>query len=93
LNKEEMIRKLVAHSVNTALAESKHYWLSELFEKGFTGYRNLSRGQLLQELQMRGLEGTGDPYTHDDDLDLDALDAEDYDDHDVGFGMRTAGAE
>ena len=38
VTKEEMIRKLVAHSVKTALAESKPYWLGELFEKGFAGF-------------------------------------------------------
>lgn len=76
-----MIRKLVAHSVKTALAESKPYWLGELFEKGFAGYRNLSRGQLVAELQMHGLsedkgdadEADGDAFDDLDDGDLDMI--------------------
>jgi hypothetical protein len=69
-----MIRKLVALSVDTALAESQRYWLSELFEKGFAGYGNFSDGQLWREMQMRGLapvdEGPEDDLLLDDE-DLD----------------------
>jgi hypothetical protein len=77
MNRDEMIRKLVQHSVKAALAESRHYWLSEMFEKGFAGYRSLSRKQLLQELQMRGLEKPADDFDDDDidELDLDYVEA------------------
>jgi hypothetical protein len=106
MTKEEMIRKLVAHSVSTALAEPKHYWLSDLFEKGFTGYRNLSRGQLKAELQMRGLadEEDDEPIKasaleddlddYDDLEDLDDLDLDTY--RDDGYGdlpMRAGEAD
>jgi hypothetical protein len=87
-----MIRKLVTHSVHTALAESKHYWLAELFEKGFAGYRNLSRTRLLQELQMRGLEGDDDPPEDDELEDIDVDDGG-YDDPGVMLPLRGAQAE
>jgi len=85
VNREEMIKALVAHSVKTAVSESKHYWLSELFEKGFTGYRSLSRAQLMQELQMRGLEQPEDPWEapEPEEADLD-----DYDDADITLPLR-----
>jgi hypothetical protein len=77
MTRKEMIRKLVALSVDTALAESHRYWLSEVFEKGFVGYGNFSDGQLLREMQLRGLAGPAD-VADDDDLDdgpgLDVLD-------------------
>jgi hypothetical protein len=78
MTRKEMIRKLVALSVDTALAESHRYWLSEVFEKGFVGYGNFSDGQLLREMQLRGLIAPTDLAEDDDDLDdvatLDALD-------------------
>lgn len=77
MTRKEMIRKLVALSVDTALAESQRYWLSEVFEKGFVGYGNFSDGQLLREMQLRGLAAPTD-VADDDDLDdgpaFDALD-------------------
>jgi hypothetical protein len=92
--KDEMIRRLVAYSVKTALSESKPYWLSDLFEKGFAGYRNLSRGQLVAELQMRGLDDDGDDAMPDDDLaDLDDLDLEDYGDPSFGLQVRAGEAD
>jgi hypothetical protein len=96
LTKDEMVRRLVAHSVKTALAESKPYWLNELFERGFAGYRNLSRGQLVAELQMRGLgddesgDSADDAFDADDDFDLDdlELDINDYSDSSLGLQLR-----
>jgi hypothetical protein len=77
MTRKEMIRRLVALSVETALAESHRYWLSEVFEKGFVGYGNFSDGQLLREMQLRGLAAPSD-IAEDDDLEdglsLDALD-------------------
>ena len=77
MTRKEMIRKLVALSVDTALAESQRYWLSEVFEKGFVGYGNFSDGQLLREMQLRGLAAPTD-VADDDELDdepaFDALD-------------------
>jgi hypothetical protein len=70
MTKEEMVHKLVAHSVQAALAESKRYWLSDLFERGFAGYRNFSTDQLRRELQMRGITASGEEAA-DDDLDDD----------------------
>jgi len=67
-----MMNKLVAYSVQAALAEGeKHYWLSELFEKGFTGYSNFSTRQLHLEMQLRGLVPT------EDELDAGIDDADD----------------
>jgi hypothetical protein len=77
MTRKDMIRKLVALSVETALAESHRYWLSEVFEKGFVGYGNFSDGQLLREMQLRGLAAPND-VAEEDDLDdglsLDTLD-------------------
>ncbi len=89
MTREEMIKALVAHSVKTAVSEAKHYWLSELFEKGFTGYRNLSRAQLVQELQMRGLEDPDDPWEAPEPDDEDAdVDVEEYEDRDLSLPVR-----
>src|SRR3954471_22032990 len=77
MTRKDMIRKLVALSVDTALAESHRYWLSEVFEKGFVGYGNFSDGQLLREMQLRGLAAPPDVAEDDelDELDEPALDA------------------
>jgi hypothetical protein len=77
MTRKDMIRKLVALSVDTALAESHRYWLSEVFEKGFVGYGNFSDGQLLREMQLRGLAAPTDVAEDDelDELDEPALDA------------------
>jgi hypothetical protein len=93
MNKDEMIRKLVSHSVKSALSESRHYWLSDLFEKGFAGYRSMSRGQLLAELEMRGLseEASQDAY-ETDDLD-DDLDIDDIDDASFDLPVRAGGID
>src|SRR3954469_7008060 len=98
MNKDEMIRKLVSHSVKTALSESRHYWLSDLFEKGFAGYRSMSRGQLVAELQMRGVseEESSDSYPRDDlddDLDIDDLDMDDLDDASFDLPARAGGLD
>jgi hypothetical protein len=78
MTRKEMIRKLVALSVDTALAESQGYWLSEVFEKGFVGYGNFSDGQLLREMQLRGLAAPDDLPDYDieigEDPVFDALD-------------------
>lgn len=66
LSREEMIRRLVAFSVRAALQESQPYWLNELFEKGFTGYRNFSDGKLRRELQLRGLDDSDDADGEDE---------------------------
>lgn len=66
MNREEMIRRLVAFSVQTALQESKGYWLHELFEKGFTGYRNFSDTKLRRELQLRGLDVDDEMYSDEE---------------------------
>lgn len=87
MNREETIKALVAHSVKIAVSESRHYWLSELFEKGFAGYRNLSRAQLERELQMRGLEQPDDPWEApdpDEEFDEDC----DYDEQDISLALR-----
>lgn len=71
-----MIRRLVSFSVQAALSESQPYWLHELFEKGFAGYRNFSPGKLRRELQLRGLDDVEDVDADPDD-ESDELVAED----------------
>lgn len=68
-----MIRRLVAFSVRSALQQSQPYWLNELFEKGFSGYRNFSDGKLRRELQLRGLDET-DEMDADDEPEEPVLD-------------------
>jgi hypothetical protein len=76
MTRKEMIRKLVSLSVDTALAESQRYWLSEVFEKGFVGYGNFSDGQLQREMQLRGLAAPEEALDEDaaDEPPLEALD-------------------
>ncbi|MBS1225230.1 MAG: hypothetical protein H6R24_1908, partial [Proteobacteria bacterium] len=45
-SRKEMIGQLVEHSVASALSESPQFWLREIFENGFVGYRQLSDQQL-----------------------------------------------
>ncbi|MBI4205219.1 MAG: hypothetical protein HY527_09350 [Betaproteobacteria bacterium] len=73
MSREEMIRRLVAFSVRSALQQSQPYWLNELFEKGFSGYRNFSDGKLRRELQLRGLDET-DEMDADDEPEEPVLD-------------------
>ena len=66
MNREEMIRRLVSYSVDAALKEPQSYWLQELFEKGFSGYRKFSYSKLKRELELRGLGDLDDEYREDD---------------------------
>lgn len=70
ISRKEMISRLVDHSVANALSESQPYWMREIFENGFVGYRRLSDQQLRLEMQLRGLEATpeGDDEDADDDF-------------------------
>lgn len=69
----EMIRKLVAHSVSTAMEEGQHHWLNEVFENGFIGYKNISNEQLRTEMKLHGLDSFDDA-----DLEIDFDDEFDY---------------
>lgn len=78
-NRREMIERLVEHSVETAMSESSLHWLKDVFERGFLGYTKFSNGQLMMEMQLRGLisahdtiddEGDDEP---DDDQDQEQL--------------------
>lgn len=76
MSRVEMVNRLVAHSVKTAIVDDEgHYWLSELFEKGFAGYANLSARQLALEMQLRGLTPAEDAADETLDIDQD-LEAE-----------------
>lgn len=66
MTREEMIRRLVAYSVEEAVREPQAYWLRELFEKGFAGYRKYSSTKLKRELEMRGLDATEEDYGDDE---------------------------
>jgi hypothetical protein len=55
MTRDEMVRRLVEFSVAAALGESRRYWLRDLFERGFAGYRNYSDKRLRRELELRGL--------------------------------------
>lgn len=61
-----MIRRLVTYSVEEAVREPHAYWLQELFEKGFSGYRRLPSSKLKQELELRGLDTTEEEYGEED---------------------------
>jgi len=66
MNREEMIRRLVSYAVESARREPQSYWLQELFEKGFAGYRRYSDSRLRQELELRGLDDGRDACAEDD---------------------------
>ena len=65
ISRKEMIRQLVDHSVATVLAESSQFWMREIFENGFAGYRLLSDQQLRMEMQLRGLDIAAEPADED----------------------------
>jgi hypothetical protein len=94
MTKDDMVHKLVSHSVQSALAESKRYWLSDLFERGFAGYSNLSTDELRRELQLRGLASLEEGLAAaDDELgdigdDLDEFDAEAEWDEEIECGLE-----
>ena len=75
--RKAMIRSLVAHSVERALAEAQGdaetYWLHEIFEKGFVGYARFSERELRLEMQLRGLDQAAehDAPDEDDEGDID----------------------
>lgn len=68
--REEMIGKLVEHSVSTAVAESPQDWLKEVFEKGFIGFSRLTDRQLQLEMRLRGLLVDDDAGEEEFDDDL-----------------------
>jgi hypothetical protein len=78
-NRREMIDRLVEHSVETAMSESSFHWLKDVFERGFLGYTKLSNGQLMMEMQLRGLISAHDTIEDeaddepDDDRDNEQL--------------------
>lgn len=65
MNKQEMVRRLVADSVNTALRETQCGLLQTMFEKGFMGYSNMPTERLKKEMSLRGLDIY--PEEHEDD--------------------------
>lgn len=69
-SRKEMIRQLVDHSVSNALAESQQYWIRDIFENGFVGYRQFSEHQLRMEMQLRGLDASADAAEEDADDDF-----------------------
>jgi hypothetical protein len=69
MTREEMIRRLVAYSVEEAVREPQAYWLRELFEKGFAGYRKYSSTKLKRELEMRGFDATVEEEYGEDEAD------------------------
>lgn len=73
MNRKEMIRRLVSHSVATALREPQSYWLEELFEKGFAGYGNFSDSRLKRELALRGLDTAHEEYEEEYDEEDDEV--------------------
>lgn len=66
MTREEMIRRLVAYSVEEAVREPQSYWLQEMFEKGFSGYRKFSSSKLKRELELRGLDTLEEEYGDED---------------------------
>lgn len=66
MTREDMIRRLVAYSVEEAVREPHAYWLQELFEKGFSGYRRFSSSKLKQELELRGLDSVEEEDCEED---------------------------
>ncbi len=66
INRNEIIQRLVARSVKTAIQESPTHWLNKVFEDGFVGYSRLSDAQLMMEMEMRGLIQLEDNFDDED---------------------------
>lgn len=74
MTKQEMVKKLVEHSVAAALREPDGIWLREIFERGTAGFANLPRAALRLEMELRGLLEFREPEALDDGHDdLSAL--------------------
>lgn len=59
-SRQEMINQLVENSLACALSEAQPFWLREIFENGFVGYRHFTDRQLALEMQFRGLGAAAD---------------------------------
>lgn len=66
MNKHEMVRRLVADSVNTALEETQCGLLQTMFEKGFMGFSNMPAERLRKEMSLRGLDTRNEEHEDDD---------------------------
>jgi hypothetical protein len=88
MTRDEMIRRLVEFSVKAALGDPRRYWLSELFERGFVGYRKFSDQRLWRELQLRGLVGPEDALVDGDFEDYEPDDAAAILGHPLEAGTR-----
>lgn len=69
--RKEMIGQLVEHAVISALAESPAFWMHEIFENGFAGYRQFSDQQLRMEMQLRGLAASPNGVDEDAETEED----------------------
>ncbi len=73
MRQQQMIRELVDYSVDAALHDATHESLRSIFERGFVGFHNMSKGKLIQELQFRGILD----YEHEEET----VEVEDSEDH------------
>lgn len=53
-NRKKVIERLVDDSIDTALNENS--WLKDIFKTGFKGFENMSKDELLKELNDRDIE-------------------------------------
>ncbi|MBA2352976.1 MAG: hypothetical protein ACR2FI_10315 [Burkholderiales bacterium] len=61
MNRDEMIKKLVSYSVETALRNPQAEWTRRILVKGFDGFHRMPPKKLERELQLRGLIGYDEP--------------------------------
>lgn len=71
MDKQQMIDRLISHSLQTAGDGEYRENLRELYRKGFPGFANLPEASLKRELQFRGLLAYEEPDEFDVDSDYE----------------------
>jgi len=66
MNKQEMVDRLVTHSLRALSEEPDQEGLGELYRKGFADFANMPERRLRQELEFRGLVDFDEPEQIDD---------------------------
>ena len=61
MTKQEMVQRLVSHSVDETLHEKRCEWLATIFEEGFMGFRNMPPERLEKEMRLRGITTFAEP--------------------------------
>ena len=74
MNKQEMVDRLVTHSLQALSEDRDGAGPRELDRRKFTGFANMPERRLRRELEFRGLIEIDEPERIDDELDGDLPD-------------------